>query len=324
MNEFLPLSRDPGAQLSRSTHRAAGRCEDSSDRRSVSTCKEASTLKRPVKEPATEVRKSGGNRVVPVSCYPLLALGVPLGPRAHGPRSLIGPTRTHLGSHPNWSCREPSCALTWSVRPRFVAGGQKTADYIAAALAMPAPQRAKTVLDFGCGSAGGSSWRRLRRWPQIGGLGSDVGDERGIQRVREAPGRARCVLVSNSAHFPPSRARWVHLIWRGSVFTHLDEDRQDAWLAELVRMPGSGRSSLGKRGPATAGTDCLWLTRDGSRARLRLTPPVTRESIPTGIRRRGTRGTISNSHWSQFIEIDGYIPIGSVCRRRCRGTKPGD
>lgn len=94
----------------------------------------------------------------------------------------------------------------------------------------------RRVLDFGCGCG------RILRWlqPRVGVElhGCDI-DVEAIAWVAEHLPHARCV-VSDALPPLPHEADYFDLVYNHSVFTHLPETYQDAWLAELNRITRPG------------------------------------------------------------------------------------
>jgi len=105
------------------------------------------------------------------------------------------------------------------------------------------------VLDFGCGC--GRLLRRLRqRCPEASIAGCDI-DGDAIEWVRENLPEVDARITGGLPPLPYAPGSF-DLVIACSVFTHLDEAYQDAWLAELRRitMPGAMLlvTVLGNRG----------------------------------------------------------------------------
>ena len=95
------------------------------------------------------------------------------------------------------------------------------------------------ILDFGCGP--GRFLRQLRVMaPQARLCGVDQ-DEEAIAWVRSALPFAETAVASPLPPLPLPAASF-DLVIVFSVFTHLDEDYQDAWLQELLRLTRPGGS----------------------------------------------------------------------------------
>lgn len=97
--------------------------------------------------------------------------------------------------------------------------------------------RTRRVLDFGCGCGRTLRWF-LRECPDVEFHGADV-DEEAIEWCRANLKSAR--FLRNDP-LPPLPYPDLHfdVIYCLSVFTHLDEDMQDSWLAELSRLLAPG------------------------------------------------------------------------------------
>lgn len=117
----------------------------------------------------------------------------------------------------------------------FIQVGKRCADDIAKALAVIGRPLAnfKNALDFGCGSA------RILRWlheanPDLKLSGSDI-DAQAIDWCKKA---FPSLEFSVNPGMPPSNFKDAQfdLIYVVSVFTHLNEEFQDAWMAELRRI----------------------------------------------------------------------------------------
>ena len=89
------------------------------------------------------------------------------------------------------------------------------------------------VLDFGCGCGRTLRWM-LARFPRVEFHGADV-DEEAIQWCRANLGTARFIPNRPAPPLPYADGHF-EVIYCFSVFTHLDESMQDAWLAELNRL----------------------------------------------------------------------------------------
>lgn len=152
----------------------------------------------------------------------------------------------------------------WGVPPRrlrartgvpgareFALGGRRTAAELASALArsgQPSLGEFASVLDFGCGSA-----RVLPHiaalTPQAACAGCDVDAEAIAWATAQHP-RLSFHAIAPEPPLPLGRSS-VDLVYSISVFSHLDEAGQDAWLAELARIlrPG-GIALLSVHGPS--------------------------------------------------------------------------
>ena len=263
-----------------------------------------------------EIRQIWGKMrsIVPVACYPLLAPAYRWD-RRRTIRRLEREDADYLASHPELVV--PGAELRFNVVgpidvPGFVAGGKRTAEDIETALAQGGSSidEIGRALDFGCG-CGRLLLEAVDRWPHIRWSGSDV-DERAIKWCESHLPGAR-VLVNPPLPPLPFADGEFDLIWCGSVFTHLDEARQDAWLTDLKRTLAPGGHLLA----SVHGPDC-WAG---------LPSPTVRQIRERGFvfaRTAGDEGIhpdwyqaawhtrdYINSHWSRFVDIAAYIPQGS-------------
>ena len=271
-------------------------------------------LKGPEMEIRQIWRKLRG--IVPVSCYPLLAPAYRWD-RRRTIRRLERHDADYLSAHPELIV--PGAELRFNVVgaidvPGFVDGGQHTAERH-----RDGPQRGRLVHRQDSHRA---RFRLRMRAAAVGGgppLAAHSLDRfrrrrTGHQVVRRPIFRGARVVVNPPLPPLPFADGEFDLIWCGSVFTHLDEERQDAWLAELNARPWppAGISWRACTGP-TAGPACRGRPCGGSATGASSLParPATRGSTPSGTRPPGTPATTSTSHWSRFVEIAAYIPQGS-------------
>lgn len=251
--------------------------------------------------------------VVPVSMYPLLA-PVYRWDRRRAIRRLERQDARYREQHPEVVA--PGAELRFNVVgacdiPEFLESGRGNAETIEAALkeAGAAVEEIRRALDFGCG-CGRLLLEAVRRWPHIRWCGSDV-DERAIHWCSENLPETH--LVTNTPLPPlPFPDKEFDLIWCGSVFTHLDEGRQDAWLEEFRRVLQPGGHLLA----SVHGPNC-W-------AGL---PPVTVRKIrdhgfvfartgadegihPAWYQAAWHTQEYVKEHWSRFVNVAAYIPQG--------------
>src|SRR5581483_1525654 len=142
--------------------------------------------------------------------------------------------------------------------------------------------------------------------------GSDV-DARAVQWCAEHLAGVSAVV---NGHMPPLPFRdgEFDLIWCGSVFTHLDEGRQDAWLAELRRVLAPGGCLVA----SVHGPKC-WEVLDVSDRVLRRIQEKGLLFVRTGFDEGvhpdcyqvafHTQEYIEQ-HWSRFVEVGAYLPTG--------------
>ncbi len=97
--------------------------------------------------------------------------------------------------------------------------------------------RAERILDFGCGCGRTLRWL-IPKYPNLELYATDV-DGEAIRWCQANLSKGR--FVQNSPEPPlPFPADYFDIVYCFSVFTHLDEAMQDAWLDELRRVLRSG------------------------------------------------------------------------------------
>jgi SAM-dependent methyltransferase len=114
-----------------------------------------------------------------------------------------------------------------SDRRSFVTiGAQAAAEIVAAARRHR--ESFRDVLDFGCGCG-----RIARQLTEMRMTGIDVDAEAIRWCARNLEGRWQTIAPSPPTDLP---GQAFDLVYAVSVFTHLDEERQRAWIAELHRL----------------------------------------------------------------------------------------
>jgi SAM-dependent methyltransferase len=169
-----------------------------------------------------------------------------------------------------------------------------------------------SVLDFGCGCGRMLLW--LEGIGLAGGLhGTDI-DAEAIDWCREHIPFAEMAVNDQDPPLPYPDGTF-DLVFNHSVFTHIDERRQDAWLAELQRVtrPG-GLVVLSTHGEAAipAGDDQLrnTLEREGI-AFLDHTVPRT-YSLPDWYQTTFHAPWYVFEHWGRWFQVRAYVPGGSL------------
>ena len=125
----------------------------------------------------------------------------------------------------------------------FESSGRRNADDIDAALGLVG--KALTdfgrVLDFGCGCGRLTRFVHERLEPGATLSASDI-DAEALQWLKRA---VPAIETVENTHTPPLPfGERFDLIIGWSVFTHLDEPLQDAWLGELARVAAPGATLL--------------------------------------------------------------------------------
>jgi SAM-dependent methyltransferase len=167
----------------------------------------------------------------------------------------------------------------------------------------------RRALDFGCG-CGRVLLAARTAWPHVALFGSDVDPEL-AGWCREHLAGVETVVNSPMPPLPFADATF-DLVWASSVFTHLDEQRQDAWLRELDRV-------VAPRGFLIASVQ-------GESFRRRL-PRREQERIETTgflyARTDAEKGihpdwyqvawhteAYVRRHWTAFFDVRAYLPLG--------------
>jgi len=253
---------------------------------------------------------------MPVSLYPYL-----LGPRHRWYRrktikQLEAGDRAYRSEHPDVVV--PGAELRFNVVGAcdiagFLEAGRAIGDVVEKASREAGVRLADDFcgLDFGCG-CGRFLIEARRRWPQSRWTGSDV-DARAIEWCAENLKGVTAVVNESDPPLPFANGAF-DLIWCGSVFTHLDEQKQDAWLLELRRVL------------STEGCIIASLMGEASFAGLKM-PAWVAERIRTEgflFLRTGfdegihpdwyqsayhTREYVER-HWGEHFKIAAYLPLG--------------
>lgn len=168
------------------------------------------------------------------------------------------------------------------------------------------------ILDFGCGSA--RVLRHLRDLPVSCRLyGTDI-DPEAIRWCRQAIPFA--TFQRNEAWPPlPFPSSSFDLIYAFSVFTHIDEEMQNAWLAELKRVAASRGTVVltthGAYAQSDLPNDCqLLLAQNGFAFRRVATGRFTFEGLPDFYQLAYHTRAYVEQNWSEFFTIRHYIERG--------------
>lgn len=250
---------------------------------------------------------------VPVSCYPLLG-PIHRWDRERTINQLRANDAIYLAEHPGVSV--PNADLRANIEgpsdiPTFLSRGVRMANDIEAAVGRAGAkiEGMSECLDFGCG-CGRFLIEASKRWPRIRWSGCDV-DARGVEWC-QANLAGVLSLVNDPLPPLPYADGQFDLIFCGSVFTHLNEARQDAWLAELCRI----LSTEGLLVASVHGAHC-WSGLPASTVRRIESQGFVfaRVAGDEGIHPEWYQAAwhtqkYVEQHWSQFIAILTYIPQG--------------
>jgi SAM-dependent methyltransferase len=249
--------------------------------------------------------------LVPVQLYPLLA---PIQRYRQRLRlgQIVEDDRRYFAMHD--ALIVPPAALRAhigaSTIPEFLQGGQRVVADMARALeSVGRPlSGCGDLLDFGCG-CGRLAIALVDRFPDLHITGSDI-DEEAIRWCQE---HLLGQYVLNTALPPmPFKDDSFDVIWCGSVFTHLDEDRQDRWLVELCRLLRPGGILLASlHGPALWDSRVpLWSRRTLQRNGFLFVTTGTDASHPDWYQVAWHTEGYVRRHWGGFVEVIRYMAQG--------------
>ena len=187
-----------------------------------------------------------------------------------------------------------------------------------------------SILDFGCGCG------RMLLWLEELGHrcalhGTDI-DVEAIGFCREHLPYAE-LTVNDSDPPLPYPAGAFDLVFGHSVFTHLDERRQDAWLSELRRVARPGGLLVLSTHGEVALRDDVW----GIRERVQDEGIVFIDDVfgpeyplPDWYQRTFHARWYVFEHWRRWFEIRAYLPGGALevqdhilLQRRAGEVEPG-
>jgi SAM-dependent methyltransferase len=188
----------------------------------------------------------------------------------------------------------------------------------------------ESILDFGCGCGRMLLWmEELSRKCALHGTDVDA------DAIRWCAEHVPCADARVNDADPPLMYSdgGFELVYAHSVFTHLDRQRQDAWLGELQRVtsPG-GLLVLSTHGQVALGDDC-WRIRE----RLRDEGIVFIDDVfgpeypaPVWYQRTFHARRYVFDHWGRWFEIRAYVPGGALgvqdlilLQRRAGDDAPG-
>ncbi len=169
-----------------------------------------------------------------------------------------------------------------------------------------------SILDFGCGCG------RMLLWMEAVGrqralAGTDI-DAEAIGWCRE---HVPYATVAVNAGDPPLQYDdgVFDLVFSHSVFTHLDEQRQDAWLAELCRVTSPGGFVVAStHGEAGLGEDPWWLRERLEHEGLVFIDDVFGPTypLPDWYQRTFHARWYVFDHWSRWFDVRAYLPGGAL------------
>ncbi len=257
---------------------------------------------------------TGIRRYVPIPVYPLLSPLYRWRQRAHL-KVLEKEDQAYIEAH--GSLPVPPAELRYRVVgectiERFINSGEQTVEDIENALEAVDRSLAdvRDFLDFGCG-CGRLLLALKNRDFTFRVSGCDV-DERTIRWCQEHLETAEC-LVNDALPPTPYQPDSFDLIWCGSVFTHLDEQRQDLWLAELHRIQKPGGLLLASvHGPhAWQPRLPAWtIAKLKEQGILYAKMGAFSGMHPDWYQVAWHTEAYIREHWASFFNILGYLPQG--------------
>jgi SAM-dependent methyltransferase len=252
-------------------------------------------------------------RFVPLWAYPLLAPVYRARRRKHL-RALAADDARFRAAHPGKTF--PPAELRYNVVgpctvEQFRETGLQTLKDIQTALTtVGAALHARDVLDFGCG-CGRLAGAIIETDAAVSYVGCDV-DARAIAwcQAHLTPHR---FLATTDRPPLPFAAGSFDVIWCGSVFTHLDEERQFVWLDELARLLRPGGVLL-----ASVHGRESWRERLPSWAKAKLEKSgflYARTNVDAGVHPDWYQvawhtEAYVRRHWARFFDVRGYLPRG--------------
>lgn len=223
----------------------------------------------------------------------------------------------------------PGDELVWRVsnqtdRDAFFQSGQNSVHDLQSVLAVIRRDLASfsSILDFGCGCGRIMLW--LADVAESASLhGSDI-DERAIEWCTEHIPYAEFRVNQTLPPLPYADASF-DLVFSSSVFTHIDETYQDAWLAELRRVTRPGGHLL----LTVHGEEAFLLYEKNLGAIGRDTSAIRRDLSEQGISFLKDDAFVGGpfpdcyhstfhapwyvfEHWGRYFEIVAVVPKGSL------------
>ena len=209
-------------------------------------------------------------------------------------------------------------------REWFFKSGKQTAEDIANGLSVAGVrlQDCARILDFGCGCGRVLLWLK-----DVAGSTELYGTDIDSTAIEWARGHIPHVTFTVNNGLPPTEFpdAFFDFVYSQSVFTHLDEAYQDAWLAELQRIvkPG-GRLLLSVNGEHSFGHFESTRRKDGTdSSALRALRDMkgilyiaddqwTGGPFPDFYHSTFHTAAYVLAHWSRYFKIRAYIPQGSI------------
>jgi SAM-dependent methyltransferase len=161
------------------------------------------------------------------------------------------------------------------------------------------------VLDFGCGPGRVMTWfqQEHKDWNFFG---TDIDPEAIEWAQKNLPGLA---TFDCNGHLPPLRYEtgFFDFVYSISIFSHLPEDMQGAWLAELSRVtkPG-GCLVLTTHGEALVPEEYRYVLKDG----FHYSSGAATDGLPEFYQTSYQTQEYVRRVWSQYFTIENYFVRG--------------
>jgi acetyltransferase-like isoleucine patch superfamily enzyme/SAM-dependent methyltransferase len=170
----------------------------------------------------------------------------------------------------------------------------------------------ESILDFGCGCGRMLLWmEELGRTRAL--YGTDI-DAEAIAWCREHIPYAKPIVNTDDPPLPFADGTF-DLIFNHSVFTHIDEQRQDAWLTELHRVtrPG-GFVILSTHGEVALGNDPYGIRKRLENEGIVFIDDAVGPDFPLPDWYQNTYHApwYVFERWGKWFDIRGYVPGGAL------------
>jgi SAM-dependent methyltransferase len=247
--------------------------------------------------------------------YPLLAIPYQWDARRTINR-LERDDRKHRAEHPG--VLAPAAKLRFKVVgpcsiDEFLNAGRKSVDYLETGLQRAGASFAttKTALDWGCGCAR-SVLAMLEKHPHVSMFGADV-DAEAIEWCKAHIQKAHFTATPALPPLPYGDGQF-DVVYTISVFTHLDEERQFKWLAELQRVLRPGGVLLATvHGPkAWEGLPKPTVERIRKEGIIFANTSADKGVHPDWYQTTWHTEDYIRSKWSAYFEVLAYLPEGMI------------
>ncbi|MEO7442190.1 MAG: class I SAM-dependent methyltransferase [Acidimicrobiales bacterium] len=234
-----------------------------------------------------------------------------------------------MDSHDNAGLPWPGDELVARVaagvdRDAFYESGRQSVRDLEAVLATVErlPSSYGDILDFGCGCG------RIMLWlKELAATSALYGVDVDARAIRWAQENLPWATFEVNGLLPPLdfADQSFDLVYNHSVFTHLDEDHQDQWLAELWRVTrpgghlvlsvhGEAPLELFEKASANAGGDPSHLRDELNRDGIAF---VERDAFTGGPHAADYHSTYHApwyvfEHWSRYFDVRAYLPRRSL------------